>query len=170
MWACRNVIQEVHEYSSSAKTDWEHGIQYRTVIQVNGTPAFLVKDLSRCISIVDVDTKESFHYQLNPSRTPEVVFDQIRVIHHIVHNWSLSDPVIHITVDHIPVLLVTVNNAGMMAQGQKHTHCTCLKGLNRKNWIDAEFVQLGKHNSYGMYGIPLLRSDVPSSGTIVCPI
>jgi hypothetical protein len=38
---------------------------------------------------------------------------------------------------------------------------------HREKWVDAEFSQLEKHNSYGMYGKPLPRSAVCSSDTVV---
>jgi hypothetical protein len=68
------------------------------------------------------------------------------------------------------VSLVIADNAGTMAAGQKHTRRTCLNGPHREKWVEAEFSQLDKHNSYGMYGKPLSRSPVPSSGTVVRPI
>jgi hypothetical protein len=94
----------------------------------------------------------------------------MRAIHHILHGCSLSDPVLHVIAEPIPVLLVTADNVGIMDQGQQHTHRTCLKGPHREKWVDAEFTQLDKHNSHGMFGPPLLRSDVPLSGTVVRPI
>jgi hypothetical protein len=149
------------------------------IVQVDGTPVFLVKDVSRCLSIVDIASQESVRLiiadykrdpQSNPSPIPQIAIDQMRAIHHILHGWSLSDPVLHVTTEPTPVLLVTADNAGTMAQGQKHTRRTCLKGPHRKKWVDAEFTQLDKHNSYGIYCPPLLRSDGQSSGTVVRPI
>jgi hypothetical protein len=88
-------------------------------------------------------------------------------IHHILHGWSLSDTTLHVTADPTPVLLVTADNPDTMAQGQKHTRRTCLKGPHREKWVEAEFTHLDKHNSYGMYGSPLIRPEIPSPGTIV---
>jgi hypothetical protein len=175
----RNVIRAVHELSLSAKIDWEHDLRYRTIVQVDETPVFLVKYVSRCLYIVDIASQESVHLivadykqypQLNPSLIPHISLDQMRAIHHILHGWSLSDPVLRVIDEPTPVFLVTADNAGTMAQGQKHTRRTCLKGPHREKWVDPEFAHLDKHNSYGMYGPPLLRSDVPSSGTVVRPI
>jgi hypothetical protein len=54
-----------------------------------------------------------------------------------------------------------------MASGAVHTRRTCLKAPHRASWIDAEFAQLDKHQSYGMYGAPVPRKAVPSSARIV---
>jgi hypothetical protein len=57
-----------------------------------------------------------------------------------------------------------------MAAGTKHTRRTCLKGPDRDKWIGAEFNQLDKHHSYGMYGNPIPRSSVPYDAKVVRPI
>jgi hypothetical protein len=86
--------------------------------------------------------------------------DQLRAVHHVIHGWYFADP----------ILLVTADNAATIYSGQALTHRSCLKGPHRANWIDAEFAQLDKHHSYGMYGPPLSRSAVPYSTKVVRPI
>jgi hypothetical protein len=119
------------------------------IFQVEVTPVFLVKDVSRCLSIVDVSTQESVHLivadykcdpQPDPSPIPQITLDQIRAIRHVLHSWYLSSPIIHITAEHIPILLVAADNAVTMAQGQKHTRRNCHKGPHREKWVEAESV------------------------------
>jgi hypothetical protein len=57
-----------------------------------------------------------------------------------------------------------------MASGAVHMCRTCLKGPHRASWIDAEFAQLDKHHSYGMYGAAVPRKAVPSSARVIRPI
>jgi hypothetical protein len=119
-----NVIREVHKFLSSAKIDWEHDLLYHTIVQVDGTPVFLVKDVSCCLSIVNIATQEAVRlivadYKHDPqsdlSPIPQIALDQMRDIHHTLHGWSHSDPVLHVTAEPTPVLLVTVDDANMMA-------------------------------------------------------
>jgi hypothetical protein len=108
--------------------------------------------------------------QSEPAPIPQLAMDQMRAIHHILHGWDVSDPVLRVTPVADPVSLVTADNATTVATGQKHTQRTCLNGPHREKWVDADFSKLDKRNSYGMYGKHLPRSAVPSSGTVVRPI
>jgi hypothetical protein len=54
-----NVIREVHEFSSSAKIDWDHDLRYHTVVQVGSTPVSFIKYVHRCLYTVDVTSQES---------------------------------------------------------------------------------------------------------------
>jgi hypothetical protein len=81
-------------------------------------------------------------------------------VHHILHGWDLSDP----------VMLITAENAGNTTKGTYHTHHTCLKGPDKEKWMDAEFGMLDKNNSYGMYGTPTKRGDVPFDAKLIRPI
>jgi hypothetical protein len=177
--SCRNIVHEVTEFSSAAKIDWEHDLRYRTIIQVDTTPVFLIKDVHRALASVDVAIQDSARLivvdykadpQSEPAPIPQIAMDQMRAIHHILHGWYLSDPILRVTPVAAPVSLVTAENAATVATGQKNTHHTCLNGPHREKWVDAEFSQLDKHNSYGMYGKPLYRSAVSSSGVVVRPI
>jgi hypothetical protein len=94
------------------------------------------------------------------SPLPQIALDQLRAVHHLLHGWDLADP----------VLLVTSAIASTMASGNVHTRRTCLKGPHRAYWIDAEFAQMDNHHSYGMYGPPIPRSEVPPSAQVVRPI
>jgi hypothetical protein len=175
----RNIIVEVHEFSSSAKIDWEHNLRHRTIVQIEDTPVFLTKDVHRRLAHVDTTTHDSIQLivadykpepRSDPVPVPQIALDQMQAIHHVLHGWDLSDPVLIVAPAPHPVTIVTAENASTMAKCQRHTRRTCLKGPHREKWIDAEFAQLDKHNSYGMYGPPIARSAVPSSGTVVRPI
>jgi hypothetical protein len=152
----RNIIVNVTEYSSASHVDWEHDLRFRTIVMVDSTPVFLVSDVTHGWSPVSPTSHvevlltvaaypPDFSSQSSP--LPQIAMDQLRAVHHVIHNWDLSDP----------VLLVTSENAGTMASGAVHTRRTCLKGPHRASWIDAEFAQLDKHHSYGMYGAPVSR-------------
>jgi hypothetical protein len=52
----RNIVSEVTELSSAAKIDWEHDLRYRTIIQFDDTPVFLVKDVHKALANVDQAT------------------------------------------------------------------------------------------------------------------
>jgi hypothetical protein len=78
------------------------------------------------------------------SPLPQIALDQLRAVHHVIHGWDIADP----------VLLVASANTSTMASGTVHTRRTCLKGPYRASWIDAEFAQMDKHHSYGMYNPP----------------
>jgi hypothetical protein len=165
----RNIIVNVTEYSSASHVDWEHDLRFRTIVMVDSTPVFLVSDVTRALypvsptSHVEVLLTVAAYppdFSSQSSPLPQIAMDQLRAVHHVINNWDLSDP----------VLLVTSENAGTMACGAVHTRRTCLKGPHRASWIDAEFAQLDKHNSYGMYGPPVFRKAVPSSARVVRPI
>jgi hypothetical protein len=136
---------------------------------VDSTPVFLVSDVTRASSPVSPTSHvkvlltvaaypPDFPSQSSPLH--QIALDQLRAVHHVIHNWDLSDP----------VLLVTSENAGTMASGAVHTRHTCFKGPHRASWIDAEFAQLDKHHSYSMYGALVPRKAVPSSARVVRPI
>jgi hypothetical protein len=130
-----NIVSEVTEFSSAADIDWEHGLRYHTNIQVDDTPVFLVNDIHKALAHVDQATHESIclfvaQYRADPELAPtpiaQIAMDQMRAIHHVLHGWDLSDPVLRVQPVTSQVLLMTANNAGTMAAGQKHTHSTCL--------------------------------------------
>jgi hypothetical protein len=89
-----------------------------------------------------------------------VALDQLHVVHHVIHGWSLDDP----------VMLVTAKNADTMATGTTHTHRTCLQGPDREKWLASEYDMLDKNDSYGMCGAPTSRRDVPPDAKVVRPI
>jgi hypothetical protein len=165
----RNIIVNVTEFSSAFHVDWEHDLRFRTIVMVDSTPIFLVSDVTRALSPVSPASHvevlltvaaypPDFSSQSSP--LPQIALDQLRAVHHVIHNWDLSDP----------VLLVPSENVGTMASGAVHTRRTCLKVPHRVSWIDAEFAQLYKHHSYGMYGAPVPRKAVPSSARVARPI
>jgi hypothetical protein len=57
-----------------------------------------------------------------------------------------------------------------MAAGTTHTRRTCLQGPDREKWLEAEYDMLDKNDSYGMYGAPTSRRDVPHDAKVVRPI
>jgi hypothetical protein len=144
----RNIVHEVTEFLSAAKIDWEHDLRYRTIIQVNTAPVFLIKDVHWALTSVDVATHDSVRLivvdykaepQSEPAPIPQIAMDQMRAIRHILHGWDLSEPILRATPVAAPVLLVTVDNAATMANSQKNTRRTCLNGPHREKWVDAEF-------------------------------
>jgi hypothetical protein len=174
-----NVIREVRKFLSSIKIDWEHDLRYCMVAQVDITPIFLIKDVQRCLVTVDVASRDSVRLivadckrnsRSEPTPIPQIALDRMWAIRHVLHGWTLSEPVLHVTSEHAHVLLFTADNTGTMAQGQKNTRRPCLQGPHRKKWVEAEFTQLDKYNSYGMYIVPFHRYAVPSYGTAVHPI
>jgi hypothetical protein len=165
----RNIIVNVTEFSSASHVDWEHDLWSRTIIMVDFTPVFLLSDITRVMSNISPDTHVDVsltvtEYPLDlltqASPLPQIALDQLRAVHHLLHGWDLADP----------VLLATSSNASTMASGNVHTRRTCLKGPHRASWIDAEFAQMDKHHSYGMFGLPIPRSALPPSARVVRPI
>jgi hypothetical protein len=67
-------------------------------------------------------------------------------------------------------MLVTAKNADTMATGTAHTRRTCLQGPDREKWLAAEHDMLDQNDSYGMYGAPTSRRDVPPGAKVVRPI
>jgi hypothetical protein len=94
-----NIVSEVTEFSSAAKIDWEHDLRYCTIIQVDDTPVFLVKDVHKALANVDQATHESIRLIVaqcradpEPAPTPilQMAMDQMRAIHNVLHGWDLS--------------------------------------------------------------------------------
>jgi hypothetical protein len=169
----RNIVNEVNEFSSTAHVDWEHDLRYRTVIQVDKTPAFLIKDFQQALATVDVATHNSIRLiaadytvdpQSEPTPIPQIAMDQMRVINHVLHGWNFPDPVLCVPSEASHVSLVTADNASTMEVGQKHTQRTCWNGPHREKWVEAEFSQLYKHDSYGMYGKPTPNLELLPKG------
>jgi hypothetical protein len=86
----RNIVHEVTEFSSAAKIDWEHDLRYRTIIQVDTTPVFIIKDAHQALALVDVATHDSVRLivadyvadfkadsQSEPAPIPQIVMDQM---------------------------------------------------------------------------------------------
>jgi hypothetical protein len=165
----RNIIVNVTEFSSASHVDWEHDLRFRTIVMVDSTPVFLLLDITRAMSTISPDTHVDVSLTVaeyppdlstQASPLPQIALDQLRAVHHLLHGWDLADP----------VLLFATANASTMASGHVHTRRTCIKGPHRASWIDAEFAQMDKHHSYGMYGPPIPRSAVPPSARVVRPI
>jgi hypothetical protein len=162
----RNIVSEVTEFSSAAKIDWEHDLRYRTIIQVDDTPVFLVTDVHKALADVDQATHESIRlivaqYRADPESAPtpnpQIAIDQMRTIHHVLHGWDLSDPVLRVQPETSQVLLVTADNAGTMAAGQKNTRRTCLNGPHRENgWKPSS------HNSTNTTHMKCMGSRYPA--------
>jgi hypothetical protein len=94
------------------------------------------------------------------SPLPQITIDHLHIVHHILHGLDMS----------APVFLITMVNSNKMAAGKKHTHRTCLQGPEQETWIEAEFDQLDKRNSYCMYGSSIPHSAFPSDTKVVRPI
>jgi hypothetical protein len=63
---------------------------------------------------------------------PQVALDQLCTIHHLVHGWSDTDPVHHVTNSpSYDMHLVTGANTANMATGTKHTYRTCIAAPQR---------------------------------------
>jgi hypothetical protein len=165
----RNIIVNVTEFSSASRVNWEHDLRCRTIVMVDSTPVFLISDITRALSNISPDTHVDVSFTVaeyppdlstQASPLPQIALDQIRAVHHLHHGWDLVDP----------VLLVASANASTLASSNVHTRRTCLKGPHCASWIDAEFAHMDKHHSYGMYGPPIPRSEVPPSARVVRPM
>jgi hypothetical protein len=165
----RNIIVDVREHSSAANLYWTRQLQFHTLVQIDGTPVFTVREVMDALATLDVAVHDIVSLIVAPYRPdsksqasplPQIAIDQLRIVYLILCGWDLNES----------ILLVTAANATNMADGTKHTRRTCLKGPDRDKWIGAEFNQLDKHHSYGMYRNPIPRSSVPSDAKVVRPI
>jgi hypothetical protein len=165
----RNIIIYVIPYSSCSRIKWTTRLQFHTVVQVEDIPVYSVEEVTEALSTIDVDTQAFLKLIVAPYRPakkdqdsplPQVALDKLRIVHHMLHGWSLNDP----------VMLVTAENTSNMAAGTTHTRRTCLQGPDRDKWLAAEYDMLDKNNSYGMYGAPTSRRDVPHDAKVVRPI
>jgi hypothetical protein len=165
----RNIIVDVQQYSSVSQIDWQELLQFHTIIQIDLIPVFTCQEVHTVLQALDLSIQASATLLVAPYRPepkdqdaplPQIALNQLRVIHHVLHGWDLADP----------VLMVSAANAITMAHGQKHTRRTCLRVPDRDKWITAEFAQLDKHHSYGMYGQPVARHQVPADSKVVLPI
>jgi hypothetical protein len=165
----RNIVVDVAVSSSCSRINWTKRLQFHTVIQVEAVLVYTVAEVKEALWTINVDTQSHFKLIVAPyhpekkdqeSPLPQVALDQLRVVHHGLHDWHLANP----------VMLVTSKNADNMAAGATHTRRTCLQGPYRRKWLEAEQDMLDKNDSYGMYGKPTPRADVPPSAKAVRPI
>jgi hypothetical protein len=163
------TIADIRQLSSASQVDWQEVLQFHTVIQVDATPVFSVKEVIAQLSKCDISVQPSVSLIVAPYwpdqndqqvPPPQVALDQLRIVHHVLHGWDLLDP----------IFTVTAANATNMAAGKKHTHHTCLLGPDKDKWPAAEYAQLDKQNYYGMWGDAIARHDVPPDAKIMRPI
>jgi hypothetical protein len=126
----RNIIVDVVPHCLASHLDWQHLLQFHTVIQIGQTAVFTVSEILSALSFVDSSTHDSVSLIVAPYRPghtdqqaplPQIALDQLHIVNHILHGWTLSDP----------VLLLTATNASNMAHGKKLTRRVCLKGSER---------------------------------------
>jgi hypothetical protein len=162
----RYLVMDVTPLSSASDLDWTRQVQFHTIIQIDDTPACTVAEFLAAFAALADILPESFRIIVAPyhphakdqhSPLPQVALDQLRVVHHIIHGWDLSDPVV----------LVTVGNADTMAKCTHHTRRTCLKGPDKDKWMEAELDMLDKNNVYRMYGTAVKRRSAPSTARVV---
>jgi hypothetical protein len=165
----RNIIADVRKLSSASQVDWQELLQFRTVIQVDANPVFSIKEAIAQFGRCDISVQPSVSlifapYRLDPTdqqaTSPQVALDQLRIVHHVIHDWDLLDP----------ILMVTAANSSNMAAETNHTHRTFLLGPDKEKWMAAKYAQLDKHHSYGMWGDAISRRDVPPDAKIVRPV
>jgi hypothetical protein len=82
--------------------------------------------LQRSVSLIVIPYRPYPNDQQVP--LPQVALDQLRIVHHVLHGWDLSDP----------VLIITANNATNMAASKKHTRHTCLMGPAKDKMVCGE--------------------------------
>jgi hypothetical protein len=132
----RNIVTDITPLSSAYHLDWTRQVQFHTIIQIDDTPVYTVAEVLDTFSVLADTIPDSFNIIVAPykpdakdqhSPHPQVALDQLRVVHHILHGWTLDDP----------VMLVTAENAATMANGTHHTCCTCLKGPDKNKWMEA---------------------------------
>jgi hypothetical protein len=165
----QNLVTDFTPLSSASHLDWTRQVQFHTIIQVDDTPIYTVAEVLAAFPALADILPDSFHIIVAPyhpnakdqhSPLPQVALDQLRIMHHVIHGWDLSDP----------GMLVTAKNADTMVKDTHHTRRTCVKGPNKDKWMEAEFDMLDKNDSYGMYGTIVKRRNVPSTAKIVRPI
>jgi hypothetical protein len=127
----RNIMVDVVESSSCSCINWIKRLQFHTVIQVEDIPVYTVAEVKSALWTTNADTQTHFKLVVAPYRPekkdqesllPQVALDQLRVIHHVLHDYPLDDPVV----------LVTSKKADNMAAGVTHTRRTCPQGLDRQ--------------------------------------
>jgi hypothetical protein len=143
-------------------------------------PVFYCGDVRQSLALIDVVTHDYVTLQVTEYHTdpvaasddlPQVALDQLRTTHHLLRGWPDTDLVHYVAgVAPLGVHLVTGAIAATMATGAKHMRRTCIAGPQRQEWLNADFAQLDKHASYGMYGTPNPHADVPVDAKVVRPI
>lgn len=119
------------QYSLASHLEWQHLIQFQSVIQVDTTPVFTVKEVLGALSYVDSSTHDTVSFGAVPYRPdptdqqaplPQIALDQLRIVHHVLHGWEFPDP----------VLLVMAASAVNMTQYKKLAQRTCLNKPDRE--------------------------------------
>jgi hypothetical protein len=132
----RNIVVDVVDSSSCSRINWTKRLQIHTVIQVEKDPVCTVAEVKADLWTNNVDTQ--YHFKLivalyrpkkkdQESPLPQVALNQLHIVHHVLHDWPLADP----------VMLVTSKNAENMAAGAAHTCRTCLQGPDLQKWLEA---------------------------------
>jgi hypothetical protein len=123
----RNTVIDVIYSSSCSRINWTKRLQFHTVIKVEDTPVYSISDVKTALWQISVDTQSQFQLIVAPyspakkyqeAPLPQIALDQLRVVHHVLGNWSRPDP----------VMMVTSRNADTMAAGTTYTCHTCLQG------------------------------------------
>jgi hypothetical protein len=132
----RNLVVDLTSFSTASYLELTTQLQFHTIIQIDEIPGFTVPEVTTKLASLADTLPESFQLKVPPYKPdatdknpqlPQMALDQLRVVHHIIHGWDLTDP----------VMLVTLENAGNMANGTHHTHRTCLKGPDKEKWMEA---------------------------------
>jgi hypothetical protein len=116
----RNIIADVTPFSSISHMEWATILQFHMAIQVTTVPVFMVHGVQLALAAMDVAIHASLTLIVTPYRPdpmdqqaplPQVVLDQLRVIHCVIHDWDFADP----------AMLITVYNAANMTDIKTHT-------------------------------------------------
>ena len=162
----RNIIVDVVENSSASHLDWQPKLLNHTIVKVGPTPVYYMSEVTTAFANYDVMTHDSIPIMVAPhfqddkyqdEALMEIAQDQLRVIHCVLHDLPLDmEP---------PVMLISESN--LANSKVKLTRKKCLQGDEKTKWKSAEFSQLDKQDSYGMYGKPIPRWSLPKMAKVV---
>jgi hypothetical protein len=144
-------VSQSFEYPGVVCDHWSGGARPRGwslhFLQKDDTPVFTVTEVKFKLASLADTHPEAFQLSAAPDRPytkdqhstlPQVALDQLRVVHHALHGWDLTNT----------VMLVTAETAENMANGTHHNLHTCLKVPDKDKWMEAEFDIYDQNDSY----------------------
>jgi hypothetical protein len=102
----QNIIVIVCEHSSAANLDWTRQLQFHTLVQIDGTPVFTVREVMDAFATLDVAIHDIVSLIVAPyhpdsksqaSPLPQIANEQLRIVHHILCGWDFNEPVLLVT-------------------------------------------------------------------------
>jgi hypothetical protein len=85
----RNIIVDFHEHSSAANLDWTRQLQFHTLVQINATPVFTVREVMHAFVTLDAAVHDIVSLIVAPyhqdsksqaSPLPQIAIDQLRIM------------------------------------------------------------------------------------------